>query len=139
MALKKVQGGVEVGGQAPQELRGCPTALLKVTASWCGPCKQIHPGFLSTCEKYATIQAYILDIDEANQEGGDAQQLLEVLDISALPTFVAFHAGQEIGRLKGASVDDMERLFATLKTSAEAAIPGPPPTEIADANKCAET
>ena len=117
MALCRIRGGSEEGGCVPEEIREAPLALLKVTASWCGPCKRVQPEFLRICGTCESVVAYVLDVDAAQKEGGDAQQLLDVLDISALPTFVGFRGGKEWGRVQGAMADDIEKLFASLVTA----------------------
>ena len=104
----------EGGSASPTDLRAAPVAVLKVTATWCGPCKSIQPYFVELCEQYRPTQGFILDIDQAQKEGGDAQQLLGVLNVTALPTFVAFNQGVEVGRCAGSAPPDLAALFAAL-------------------------
>jgi len=111
----------EGGSASPTDLRAAPVAVLKVTATWCGPCKSIQPHFVELCEKYGTTQGFILDIDQAQKEGGDAQHLLGILNVTALPTFVAFSKGVEVGRCAGSAPPELAALFATLADSAAAA------------------
>lgn len=134
MALRKIENGAEADGRAPAEIRECPLAILKVTASWCGPCKKIHSEFVRLCGEHNTISSYVLDLDAAQSEGGDAQQLLEVLDVSALPTFIGFDRGLEVSRVKGASLAELTQLFEALAARESAAEESQaPPLEIHDA------
>lgn len=127
MALRKIdKTNGEGDSRAPAELKDCPLAILKVTATWCGPCKRIQPEFVRLCGSYSAVASYALDLDAAQKEGGDVQQLLEVLDISALPTFVAFNRGVEFGRVKGASIDDVTQLFEALVASLSSSSPEEP-------------
>ena len=93
-------------------LRGAGAAVLKVTANWCGPCKKIHPEFLNLCCAYPHVKSLVLDIDAAQNEGGDAQQLLDLLAINALPTFILFRKGVEQSRICGSAPGDLRELFA---------------------------
>ena len=134
MALRRIEHNGEGDSlAAPAELKGRPLAILKVTATWCGPCKRIQPEFVRLCGNYLAVASYVLDLDAAQKEGGDAQQLLEVLDISALPTFVAFNSGLEVGRVQGAAVDEVTQLFEALVASSSSSAPEPAPSEIHDA------
>ena len=111
MALRR---GVEETGslvQCPDALKYCDVAILKVTAAWCGPCNKVHPDFVRLCKASPAVTPYTLDIDAARTESSDTQALLEALDVSALPTFIAFRGGVEIGRVKGTGAIDLSNLF----------------------------
>jgi thioredoxin 1 len=124
MALLKITEGAE----------DCDLAIVKVTASWCGPCKKIHPEFLRLCNEHSTISSYVLDLEAAQREGGEALRLLDSLDVDALPAFVGFARGRELSRAKGADPSNLALLFKTLAASAVSAQASePPPLEIHDA------
>lgn len=96
---------------SPSALRGASAAILKVTASWCGPCQRIHPEFVKLCRKNKdNFHSYVLDIEAANSEDGDAKLLLDVLDVSSLPTFILFREGREIDRCVGGNMANVEAL-----------------------------
>eukprot|EP01052_Picozoa_sp_SAG31_P008105 SAG31_NODE_401_length_16206_cov_10.920780_4_plen_159_part_00 len=54
--------------------------ILDFTASWCGPCKRIGPYFESFAEKYPTIPAAKIDVD-------DLDDVAEECGVSSMPTF----------------------------------------------------
>ena len=98
----------------PDDLRASTRSILKVSATWCSPCQEIHHPFALLARDHENIDVFILDLEAAQQEGGDAQQLLNVLDIEALPTFVAFAEGKEVGRVKGSNLETIRQIFTHL-------------------------
>jgi thioredoxin 1 len=101
----------------PQALQEAEHAVVKVTATWCGPCKAIQPEFMKACRELPALQVFSLDVDAAQKEGGHGAQLLELLDVEALPTFVAFRSGVMHGRVKGASLVDVKQMLSSLQAS----------------------
>ena len=95
---------------SPQLLQEADLAVLKVTAQWCGPCKQIHPHFLAACRGVPGLRVCVLDVDAA--------QRLELLGVEALPTFIAFREGVEQQRVKGADLLQIQDMIARLGTHA---------------------
>lgn len=95
----------------PSELQTAPAALLKVTARWCGPCERIQPQFVTWCKDNSErFSAFVLDVDDAEVEGEDTKTLLDLLDASALPTFIAFSNGVEVSRCTGGCMESVRNL-----------------------------
>ena len=110
MALLQVKSRLLV---SPDVLQKAAVSIVKVTATWCGPCKRINPYFLELCSRYPDIEVYELDISKATEEGGDASMLLSALDVSGVPTFVCFKKGVEVAKYVGISEEQLGLLFAT--------------------------
>ena len=71
------------------------TMLLKVQASWCGPCKALTPTISKIAEeRSSTLPIYDLDIDESPSAA-------QSLRIQGVPTMILFHKGKEISRKSG--------------------------------------
>lgn len=70
--------------------------IIKVSATWCGPCKRMKPIF------YAFADLYKADYISAEIDIEEAPELSEVLKISALPTILIVQKKNIIGELVGA-------------------------------------
>jgi thiol-disulfide isomerase/thioredoxin len=77
--------------------------MIKATASWCGPCKKIHPQIveLAENEKYKDIHFYEYDIDEI-----DDCPLQEYIRV--VPTFLFFEESKLVNTIKGSDVKAVE-------------------------------
>tara|TARA_A100000164_G_C21769897_1_gene705827 strand:- start:216 stop:641 length:426 start_codon:yes stop_codon:yes gene_type:complete len=73
--------------------------MIKATASWCGPCKRIHPEIVKLAEddKYEDVTFYEYDID-----GIDDCPLQE--HIRVVPTFLFFEKDKLVHKVKGSDV-----------------------------------
>lgn len=110
----------------PAELRECEQAVVKVTASWCGPCRSIQPHFLAQLQANPAVTGYVLDVDDASQAGGDLNTLCEALGADALPTFILFNRGKEVQRFVGGDLLKLEQLFAACKLQPQGESESPP-------------
>jgi thiol-disulfide isomerase/thioredoxin len=73
--------------------------MIKATASWCGPCKKIHPQVIQLVEneKYTDIHFYEYDIDEI-----DDCPLQECIRV--VPTFLFFEKDKLVHTIKGTDI-----------------------------------
>ena len=80
--------------------------LVKFTAGWCGPCRQLAPILEETSEEVKDVKFTELDVDK---NGNIAQEY----EIRGIPTLILFQDGKEIKRIVG--VKSKEELKEELK------------------------
>lgn len=90
MAMKKI-AGKEL--QAATSTKG-RFVLVDFSASWCGPCRMLHPVLEQLAGELAGWDFYEIDVDEAGTEANS-------LGIRSVPTVIVFSGGREIDRLIG--------------------------------------
>ena len=81
-----------------EELRTSPNpVVVDFSAPWCGPCRFIEPAIEQLSQEYSgRVDVWKVNADEETN-------LLRSLHVYGIPTLIAFHAGQEIGRHTGAT------------------------------------
>ena len=78
--------------------------VVKATASWCRPCKEIDPFYQSLAKKYDATFTRI-DVDDLDDVAAD-------LSVAMMPTFVVLDRdGKELGRSSGANEGKLEALI----------------------------
>ena len=84
-------------------LKTIPDKLVVVdySAEWCGPCKQIAPKYEEFSEKYGDVIFMHVDIDKLDN-------LLDVKDIRAVPSFKFFRNNSFIGIFRGGNAVGLE-------------------------------
>jgi thioredoxin len=92
--------------------------IVDFSAPWCGPCRAIEPAIEKLSQEFSgRVDVWKVDADHE-------PDLLRHLHIYGIPTLIAFHAGQEIGRHTGAaSAPVLHSVF-------EAAISGNKPVRV---------
>jgi thioredoxin 1 len=102
-----------------EKLRSSPNpVVVDFWAPWCGPCRALNPTVEGLGQEYSgRVAVWKINADEE-------PDLLRTLRIYGIPTLIAFHASQEIGRRTGvASARELHSLF-------EAALSGNRPVRI---------
>jgi thioredoxin 1 len=88
-------------------------AVVKFSASWCGPCRFIHPEFKRLAEENAKndppIRFCEVDVDQADD-------LVQKFSIQAMPTFLFFKEGEVVNRFEGAEASKLRDFVQNLKT-----------------------
>lgn len=89
-----------------------PKAVIKFTATWCGPCKKIAPFYkkLAQDHKDKGIIFAELDVDDF-----DDSTIVQDLGISGIPAFVTFHDGDKVDKMAGASEEKLSKLVEDLR------------------------
>lgn len=81
-----------------QELiSGDQPVLVDFFASWCGPCKMMHP-IIEELKRTVGDSAHILTIDIDNHANA---QLVQLYDIRSVPTLIIFRRGEQLWRQSG--------------------------------------
>lgn len=69
-------------------------------ADWCGPCKVVAPKYAELASMYPNANFYKVNIDE----------LSDLVDVKAIPTFVVYKQSKEFGRIVGVNLMNLEKL-----------------------------
>jgi len=108
-----------------QKLHNNPhPVVVDFWASWCGPCRSIEP----VVEKLGEEFTGRVDVWKVNAD--EQPDLLRSLHIYGIPTLIAYHDGQEVGRRTGAaSATVLSSLFESALTGVKSERKGPALTD----------
>lgn len=82
--------------------------VVDFSASWCGPCKVIHPEYERLAEEYEG-RIFFIEVDV--EEGID---IATRDNVSAMPTFITYYGGEEVSRMKGANPQNLREMVYKL-------------------------
>lgn len=85
--------------------RKTPNFIMKFTADWCGPCKQIAPFFDAYCEQ---VKEYFDVVIIDSEKGSD---ICSSMKIKYFPTFYSFVDGEVCEILIGADEKQLKNFF----------------------------
>ncbi|KAJ3032666.1 hypothetical protein HDV00_007281 [Rhizophlyctis rosea] len=77
--------------------------IVDYTACWCPPCKFIAPHYENLANVHPEIPFLKVDVDEN-------PDVAEEAGATAMPTFVAYKAGLEVGPVVGANLAKLKAL-----------------------------
>jgi len=83
--------------------------IVKFTAEWCAPCKQIHPFYQSLQSRFSHIVFAVVDVDD-----DECDDIMLECKVSAMPTFVTFRDGIRDETLTGSNEGQLEDLVGSL-------------------------
>lgn len=68
--------------------------LVDFFATWCGPCKMLHPVLESVSKEVPEVKIYKVDVDEE-------QELAAKYQVSSIPYMVLFQDGKPVQKVLG--------------------------------------
>ncbi|KAG8080991.1 hypothetical protein GUJ93_ZPchr0007g4103 [Zizania palustris] len=95
-------------------------AVIDFSASWCQPCKMIEPAFKEMAARFTDAVFLKIDVDEL-------AEVARTWRVQAMPTFVLARGGEEVSRVVGADMDELERTINMFTSMPLPAQPPPPP------------
>jgi thioredoxin 1 len=75
--------------------------VVDMYATWCGPCKAIAPTMVKLSETYSAATFVKVDVDEL-------PDVAQELGVTAMPTFLIFKGGEQVGKVVGANPKALE-------------------------------
>lgn len=105
---------VKTQGEFDEKLGAKELAVVKFTASWCGPCKAIAPVVEQLAKKHPQVEFFEVDVDQS-------KDIAQKYGITAMPTFVYFSAKSEVNRVRGADPEGIAKALKELAGNAEGA------------------
>ncbi len=88
--------------------------VIDFYADWCAPCKVIAPVFERLSGTHKNVKFLKVDVDQFTQ-------VAQLMNITAMPTFVFYKNKQEVDRLSGANQVQLEALVVKHSTPSTAA------------------
>ncbi|CAM9133859.1 unnamed protein product, partial [Ectocarpus fasciculatus] len=79
-------------------------AIVRFTASWCKPCKQVAPFFNELSKQYKDVIFATVDVDENSEIAADH-------GVIALPAFHFYRDGEVLGTTKGSKEEAIQDLL----------------------------
>jgi thioredoxin 1 len=108
-------------------------ALIKFSASWCGPCHACMPAF---AQLQAELAAGVVDFHEVDVDRDKATA--SAYKVRSMPTFIVLLDGLEVTRIVGANMEKVRgKLFGVLQANPPELPPhrkGTPDNEDSDSN-----
>jgi thioredoxin 1 len=86
--------------------KGDGVAIVKFTASWCGPCQTVSPHYAKLSEN-STLNCFEVDVDNT-----EFKVLLVKYVINVMPTFVKVDScGNIVGKMLGGNENHLTEFF----------------------------
>lgn len=104
---------VKTQGEFDEKLGAKELAVVKFTASWCGPCKAIAPVVEQLARKYPQVEFFEVDVDQS-------KDIAQKYGVTAMPTFVYFQSQSEVNRVRGADPDGIAKALKELAGNGDA-------------------
>ena len=82
--------------------------LFMFSAPWCGPCKKVFPLFEELSLSYSTVGFYKVDIEDCET------QIVEIVSVTVLPTFILYKSGSVVRQVEGANIDNITTLIESI-------------------------
>ena|SRR3989344_5350542 len=82
-----------------------PNLIIKASAKWCRPCKEIAPYFDELSKQFTDFTFCTFDVNQC-------EDLSDELKIRSLPTFIRIENGEEKSRIVGADKGKLQKLLS---------------------------
>lgn len=81
--------------------------IVKISATWCGPCQQFYPIFEKVAAKYGDIIKFVSIDYDSNLS------IVDEYEITSVPTMLLFYNGELLGTQEGRprSVEEFEKMI----------------------------
>lgn len=96
--------------QFEEILKSNDYVIVKFTAPWCGPCRQISPKYKSLATEFTNLKFTVIDIDLM-----EVEEVLLKYKISGIPDFISFVRGEKKDRFSGASSQQLTKMVSSLE------------------------
>ncbi|XP_026209053.1 thioredoxin-like [Anabas testudineus] len=90
---------------------GDKLVVVDFTATWCGPCKQIGPIFVTMSQDPANKNVVFLKVDV-----DEAEDVSSSCGISCMPTFHFYKNGEKIHEFSGANAKQLTEKVVELRS-----------------------
>jgi len=80
---------------------GSKLVVVDYNATWCGPCKAIHPVFLQLAHKFPEALFLGVDVDQCRDTAMSQ-------GVSAMPTFIFYRNQKKLDSVRGANAAELE-------------------------------
>jgi thioredoxin 1 len=80
--------------------------VVKFTASWCGPCKKIHPFYEQKSAQFSDYEFLTVDVD-------DFDSIAQKYSIAMMPTFIVVQGETVVGTCTGSSKPELDMFLQT--------------------------
>jgi len=91
-----------------EKIAAASLTVVDFYADWCGPCKVIAPKVEALSSEETDVAFLKVNVDVASE-------VAEKCEISAMPTFQLFKAGEKVDELVGADFDKLKELVGKNK------------------------
>jgi len=96
----------QVRNQKASDTNASGLVVIDLSASWCGPCKQIAPAYAKMAEMYKDLVTFVhVDVEEP-----DLMDEEDFQDVRGVPTFKFFKNGKMLDQFSGANIKKVQEL-----------------------------
>ncbi len=106
MSIHNIKSSKEFG----KYLESNDYVIVKFSAKWCAPCKQISPKYKSLAIEFTNLKFTEIDVDEIQVE-----DISKKYKVTAIPDFMSISRGQEKDRFTGANIEKLKKMVSSLE------------------------
>lgn len=99
---------IDVTEENYEEVTSGGATIIKFSAPWCGPCRQLGPIFKTASEANEGVSFGDVSVDDSPRLSGQ-------LGVRSIPTMILFKEGVEVERRVGGNSDLLQELVDIAK------------------------